>query len=114
MTSTQSVWPELEADVGADPTYRDLMIAEAGSAFLEGEFEVARGLLRTVVRGAFGYDSVAAAASLPRARLVRALRRSEPASAATVRVVLTAVSRLAGIRLQVEPARLEEAAQAAE
>ena len=116
MAPTESVWSLLEEDVRQDPGYRDLMVAEAAEALLDGEIEVARGLLRNVVLGAFDYGQVAAVAKMPRERVVRALRRSENVTADTVLRLLGAVQALCGIRLAVS-ARVgdgEGSAEAAE
>lgn len=116
MITTAPVWPLFEQSVGMNNELRNLMLAEAATALFKGEKNVARGLLHTVVRGAFSYDAVATASGLPRQRVVRALRRSEPVTTATVLVLLTAASKLACISfsVQVTPKGSVVAAEAAE
>jgi DNA-binding phage protein len=114
MVSSLPVDPFLENWARDNHEYRRLLVAEAAKLLLDGEAAVARGLMRDVVRGAFGYDRVAEVAGMPRERLVRLMRSSQPVTEAALLAVLRALKAIEKIELEVVVAAPRPAEETAE
>lgn len=103
---TRDVAETFEARAKRDPAYRAALLSEAVSEFVDGEFDVAKALLRTAIKGAGGYARLSARIGVPEKSLVRMFGSAGNPTAKNLKAVIDALRKQSGVRLVLKAERV--------
>lgn len=95
----------VQARIGQEEAFADALLEEAVQEMLAGEFDVARSLIRDVIKGSIGYAELSRRTGTPEKSLVRMFGPSGNPTAANMFNVLAQLQRHSGISLQVKSVR---------
>jgi DNA-binding phage protein len=96
---TRDVQETFDARAKRDPAFRAALLREAVGEFVDGEFEVAKALLRTAIKGSGGYARLSARVNLPEKSLIRMFGPSGNPTAKNLKLVIDALRKQAGLKL---------------
>ena len=96
----------VQARVGRDAAFADALLEEAVQEMLAGELDVARSLIRDVIKGSIGYAERSRRTGTPEKSLVRMFGSTGNPTAANVFAVLAQLQRHSGVSLQVKSVRV--------
>jgi len=83
-----------------DPAFAKAMLDEAATAFLNGEPEVSRLILRDLVNASVGFEDLAAETKRPSKSLHRMLSEKGNPSMDNLAAIISAVSKHLGVKFQ--------------
>ncbi len=107
MALTRDFKETVKERTARDPAFAKAMLDEAATAFLNGEPEVARLILRDLVNAAVGFETLAAETNRPSKSLHRMLSANGNPSMDNLAAIFSAVRKRLGVALE---ARAVEAA----
>jgi DNA-binding phage protein len=96
----------VQARVGREEAFADALLQEAVQEMLAGELDVARSLMRDVIKGSMGYAELSRRTGTPEKSLVRMFGPNGNPTAANIFSVLAQLQRHSGVSLQVRSVRL--------
>ncbi len=96
----------VQARVGREEAFADELLQEAVQEMLAGELDVARSLIRDVIKGSMGYAELSRRTGTPEKSLVRMFGPSGNPTAANIFSVLAQLQRHSGVSLQVRSVRV--------
>jgi DNA-binding phage protein len=96
----------VQARVGREEGFADALLQEAVQEMLAGELDVARSLIRDVIKGSIGYAELSRRTGTPEKSLVRMFGPRGNPTAANMFSVLAQLQRHSGVSLQVKSVRL--------
>jgi DNA-binding phage protein len=85
-----------------EPAYADGLLQEAVQAMLAGDLDVARSLIRDVIKGSIGYAELSKRTGTPEKSLVRMFGPKGNPTVANLFGVLAQLQRHSGVTIQVE------------
>jgi DNA-binding phage protein len=91
----------VEDSIRRDPAYARALLAEAAQCFLDGEFPVARELIRKVITGSIGYAELSRRTGTPEKSLVRMFGPAGNPTGENITSVFTQLQRAGGVNLKV-------------
>ena len=96
-----------------EPAYADGLLQEAVQAMLAGDLDVARSLIRDVIKGSIGYAELSKRTGTPEKSLVRMFGPKGNPTVANLFGVLAQLQRHSGVTIQVEvvPSRKQRLAK---
>ncbi len=95
----------VQARVGREETFADALLQEAVQEMLAGELDLARSLIRDVIKGSMGYAELSRRTGTPEKSLVRMFGPNGNPTAANIFRVLAQLQRHSGVSLQVRSVR---------
>jgi DNA-binding phage protein len=96
----------VQARVGRGEAFADALLEEAVQEMLAGELDVARSLIRDVIKGSMGYAELSRRTGTPEKSLVRMFGPNGNPTAANIFGVLAQLQRHSGVSLQVRSVRV--------
>ena len=96
----------VQARVGREEAFADALLQEAVQEMLAGELDVARSLIRVVIKGSMGYAELSRRTGTPEKSLVRMFGPNGNPTAANIFSVLAQLQRHSGVSLQVRSVRV--------
>ena len=96
----------VQARVGREEAFADALLQEAVQEMLAGELDVARSLIRDVIKGSMGYAELSRRTGTPEKSLVRMFGPNGNPTAANMFSVLAQLQRHSGVSLQVRSVRV--------
>jgi len=91
----------VEEHVKNDPAFSQALLAEAAQCFFDGEFGVARDLIRKVIKGSMGYAELSRRTGTPEKSLVRMFGPHGNPTGENITNVFTHLQRHGGVNLLV-------------
>ena len=95
----------VQARVGREAAFADALLQMAVQEMLAGDLDVARSLIRDVIKGSIGYAELSRRTGTPEKSLVRMFGPSGNPTAANIFSVLAQLQRASGVSLQVKSVR---------
>lgn len=95
----------VQARVGREEAFADALLEQAVQEMIAGDFDVARSLIRDVIKGSIGYAELSRRTGTPEKSLVRMFGPSGNPTAANMFNVLAQLQRHSGVSLQVKSVR---------
>jgi DNA-binding phage protein len=92
----------VQARVRQEPEFGEVLLQEAVQMMLAGELDVARSLIRDVIKGSIGYAELSRCTGTPEKSLVRMFGPNGNPTAANMFSVLAQLQRHSGVSLQVQ------------
>jgi DNA-binding phage protein len=96
----------VQARVDRERVFAEALLEEAVQAMLGGELDVARSLIRDVIKGSIGYAELSRLTGTPEKSLIRMFGPSGNPTAANMVGVLDQLQRYSGVSLQVKSVRV--------
>ena len=95
----------VQAQVGREAAFAEALLQMAVQEMLAGDLDVARSLIRDVIKGSIGYAELSRRTGTPEKSLVRMFGPSGNPTAANIFSVLAQLQRASGVSLQVKSVR---------
>lgn len=95
----------VQARVGRETAFAEALLQMAVQEMLAGDLDVARSLIRDVIKGSIGYAELSRRTGTPEKSLVRMFGPSGNPTAANIFSVLAQLQRASGVSLQVKSVR---------
>ena len=92
----------VQARVGREAAFAEALLQMAVQEMLAGDLDVARSLIRDVIKGSIGYAELSRRTGTPEKSLVRMFGPSGNPTAANIFSVLAQLQRASGVSLQVK------------
>jgi DNA-binding phage protein len=89
-----------------DPAFREALLAEGVEAFLAGDVDTGKAVIRDYINATVGFDELAKATGTPSKSLMRMFGPSGNPNARNIFSVFGELQRSSGVNLQVHPTRL--------
>jgi DNA-binding phage protein len=105
MALTRSFKETVQARVRRDPAFRDALLTEGVDAFLSGDVETGKAVLRDFINAAIGFETLASATGTPSKSLMRMFSPAGNPSANNLFAVLGELQRHAGVHLHAQSVR---------
>jgi DNA-binding phage protein len=105
MGLTRSFKEIVQARVQRDPAFREALLAEGVDAFLAGDVETGKAVLRDYINATIGFDRLAAATGTPSKSLMRMFSPSGNPNARNLFGVLGELQRQSGVQLHAHSTR---------
>ena len=105
MALTRSFKETVQARVQRDPTFREALLAEAVDAFLAGDIETGKAVLRDYINATIGFEKLASATGTPPKSLMRMFGPSGNPKASNLFSVLGELQKQSGVQLHVQSVR---------
>ena len=96
----------VQGRVGRERAFVEALLEEAVQAMLGGELDVARSLIRDVIKGSIGYAELSRLTGTPEKSLVRMFGPKGNPTAANMVSVLDQLQQYTGVSLQVKSVRV--------
>ena len=96
----------VQARIDREEAFADALLEEAVQEMLAGELDVARSLIRDVIKGSMGYAELSRRTGTPEKSLVRMFGPNGNPTAANIFSVLAQLQRHSGVSLQVRSVRV--------
>jgi len=96
----------VHARVGRERAYAEALLEEAVEAMLGGELDVARSLIRDVIKGSIGYSELSRLTGTPEKSLIRMFGPTGNPTAANMVSVSDQWQQYSGVSLQVKSVRV--------
>jgi len=97
----------VQARVGREAAFAEALLQMAVQEMLAGDLDVARSLIRDVIKGSIGYAELSRRTGTPEKSLVRMFGPSGNPTAANIFSVLAQLQRASGVSLQVKSVRAQ-------
>ena len=97
----------VQSRVGREAAFAEALLRMAVQEMLAGDLDVARSLIRDVIRGSIGYAELSRRTGTPQKSLVRMFGPSGNPTAANIFSVLAQLQRASGVSLQVKSVRAQ-------
>ena len=97
----------VQARVGRETAFAEALLQMAVQEMLVGDLDVARSLIRDVIKGSIGYAELSRLTGTPEKSLVRMFGPSGNPTAANIFSVLAQLQRANGVSLQVKSVRAQ-------
>ena len=97
----------VQARVGRETAFAEALLQMAVQEMLVGDLDVARSLIRDVIKGSIGYAELSQRTGTPEKSLVRMFGPSGNPTAANIFSVLAQLQRANGVSLQVKSVRAQ-------
>lgn len=97
----------VQARVGREAAFAEALLQMAVQGMLAGDLDVARSLIRDVIKGSIGYAELSRRTGTPEKSLVRMFGPSGNPTAANIFSVLAQLQRASGVSLQVKSVRAQ-------
>jgi len=97
----------VQARVGREAAFAEVLLQMAVQEMLAGDLDVARSLIRDVIKGSIGYAELSRRTGTPEKSLVRMFGPSGNPTAANIFSVLAQLQRASGVSLQVKSVRAQ-------
>jgi DNA-binding phage protein len=105
MALTRSFKETVQARAQHDPAFREALLAEAVDAFLVGDIDTGKSVLRDFINATIGFEKLASATGTPPKSLMRMLSRSGNPNARNLFGVLGELQRQSGVQLHAQTVR---------
>ena len=105
MALTRSFKETVQARVQRDEAFREALLAEGVDAFLAGDVETGKAVLRDYINATIGFDQLAAATGTPSKSLMRMFGPSGNPNARNLFGVLGELQRRSGVYLHARSVR---------
>jgi DNA-binding phage protein len=99
MTLTRSFRETVQARVQSDPGFREALLAQAVDAFLCGDVETGKAVLRDFINATIGFERLGAATGTPSKSLMRMFSPSGNPNARNLFGVIGELQRQSGVQL---------------
>lgn len=97
----------VQARVGREAAFAEALLQMAVQEMLAGDLDVARSLIRDVIKGSIGYAELSRRTGTPEKSLVRMFGPSGNPTAANIFSVLAQLQRASGVSLQMKSVRAQ-------
>jgi DNA-binding phage protein len=107
MALTRSFKVTVQARARGDAAFREALLAEGVDAFLAGDVETGKAVLRDYINATIGFDELAVATGTPSKSLMRMFSRTGNPNARNLFGVLGELQKRSGILLHARSARAD-------
>jgi DNA-binding phage protein len=97
----------VQSRIGREAAFAEALLQMAVQEMLAGDLDVARSLIRDVIKGSIGYAELSRRTGTPEKSLVRMFGPSGNPTAANIFSVLAQLQRASGVSLQVKSVRAQ-------
>ncbi len=105
MALTRSFKDTVQARVQRDPAFREALLAEAVDAFLAGDIDTGKTVLRDFINATIGFEKLASATGTPPKSLMRMFSPSGNPNARNLFGVIGELQRQSGVHLHAQSVR---------
>ena len=105
MPLTRSFKVTVRTRAQRDPAFREALLAEGVEAFLAGDVDTGKAVIRDYINATVGFDDLAKATGTPSKSLMRMFGPSGNPNARNVFSVIGELQRSSGVNLKVHPTR---------
>jgi len=105
MALTRSFKDTVQARVQRDAAFRDALLTEGVDAFLAGEVDTGKAVLRDYINATIGFDELAVATGTPSKSLMRMFSRAGNPNARNLFGVIGALQKQSGVHLHAQSVR---------
>ena len=104
MALTRNFKDTVRARVQADPTFRAALLTEAVNAFIAGDLDTGKSVLRDYIKATIGFEELAERTGRPSKSLMRMFSPSGNPAADNLFSVISTLQRSSGVTLEVRAA----------
>ena len=105
MPLTRSFKETVQARARRDPAFREALLTEGVEAFLAGDLDTGKAVIRDYINATVGFDDLAKATGTPSKSLMRMFGPSGNPNARNLFSVIGQLQLSSGVNLRVRPAR---------
>ena len=105
MALTRSFKETVQARVQRDPAFREALLTEGVDAFLSGDMETGKAVLRDFINATIGFDRLASATGTPPKSLMRMFSPSGNPNARNLFGVIGELQKQSGVQLHAQSVR---------
>jgi DNA-binding phage protein len=105
MALTRSFQETVQARVQRDPAFRDALLTEGVDAFLSGDIETGKSVLRDFINATIGFEKLASATDMRPKSLMRMFSPSGNPTATNLFGVLGELQKQSGVHLHAQSVR---------
>ncbi len=104
MALTRSFKETIQARVQSDPAFRAALLTEAVTAFMQGDPETGKAVLRDYINATIGFEELAEKTGKPSKSLMRMFSKSGNPTADNLFTVMKTLQIVSGVTLEVRAA----------